>query len=335
MHITVTNVNHALCELLCQMDVCTTLRSYQSRNGPVLVYPTPVLTTYLHPRHRVLFSPQRDANPFLHVMEALWMLAGERTLNWPAQFNRRFHEYSDNGETLHGAYGWRWRNHWDMDQLLLVQAELLCRPSSRRAILQMWDPRADLAQESRDLPCNTAVYFDRREDNLLDMTITCRSNDLLWGATGSNAVHFSLLLEWMSAACNADVGAMHQFSNNLHIYTETYPRTTWARLAMDANIHDGYTRARPPSTPLVSAGESAGVCLREVETFIVDPLSANLTNQFLTTVAQPMYRAWQCYKNEDFKTAIECACKISAWDWSKACLAWLLKRRDKREEKKC
>ena len=41
-----------------------------SRNGPVVVAPGPVLTRYTHPTQRVLFSPLRDANPFFHIMEA-------------------------------------------------------------------------------------------------------------------------------------------------------------------------------------------------------------------------------------------------------------------------
>jgi hypothetical protein len=42
----------------------------------VLVSQTPVVTCYSAPTQRVLFSPMRDANPFFHLMEALWMLAG-------------------------------------------------------------------------------------------------------------------------------------------------------------------------------------------------------------------------------------------------------------------
>ena len=47
-----------------------------SRNGPVLRAPEPVSTVYAKPWERVLFDPQRDANPFFHLFESLWMLDG-------------------------------------------------------------------------------------------------------------------------------------------------------------------------------------------------------------------------------------------------------------------
>src|SRR5437016_2476859 len=75
-----------------------------SRVGAVLVMPRPVLTEYKDPTNRVLFSPMRDANPFFHVMETLWMLAGRNDLPWLTRFNKRFEAYSDDGgQTQPGA----------------------------------------------------------------------------------------------------------------------------------------------------------------------------------------------------------------------------------------
>ena len=50
----------------------------ETRAGKVLVTPYPVTTSYLVPMERVLFDPQRDANPAFHLFESLWMLAGRR-----------------------------------------------------------------------------------------------------------------------------------------------------------------------------------------------------------------------------------------------------------------
>jgi hypothetical protein len=47
-----------------------------SRAGRVLVMQTPVTSVYRNPCERVLMDPLRDANPFFHLMESLWMLAG-------------------------------------------------------------------------------------------------------------------------------------------------------------------------------------------------------------------------------------------------------------------
>ena len=52
----------------------------ESRNGPVVVFPEPVTTVCERPEERVLFHCERDANPFFHLFEALWMLAGRNDL---------------------------------------------------------------------------------------------------------------------------------------------------------------------------------------------------------------------------------------------------------------
>jgi hypothetical protein len=50
-----------------------------SRAGDVLVAPHPVMSVTSIPTERVLFDPARDANPFFHLFESLWMLAGGAT----------------------------------------------------------------------------------------------------------------------------------------------------------------------------------------------------------------------------------------------------------------
>ena len=76
-----------------------------SRVGEVLVMPTPVTTVYQYPEERVLFNAKRDANPFFHLMEGLWMLAGRNDVEWITFFNSTFDQFSDDGETFNAAYG--------------------------------------------------------------------------------------------------------------------------------------------------------------------------------------------------------------------------------------
>jgi thymidylate synthase len=55
---------------------------------------------------------------------------------------------------------------------------------------------------------------------VLDLTVLCRSNDVVWGAYGANAVHFSVLQEYLAGRIGVDVGVMYQFSNNYHGYVD-------------------------------------------------------------------------------------------------------------------
>lgn len=153
-----------------------------SRAGEVLALERPVTTVYERPMERVLFDSKRDANPIFHLMESIWMLAGWRDATWLDQFvgdfSKRFAE--DNGNA-HGAYGYRWRDHFlrarqketkedlermkanpipgeiplptKIDQILECGRILLNDPTSRQAVMAMWDPAVDLGAKKRDIPC--------------------------------------------------------------------------------------------------------------------------------------------------------------------------------------
>lgn len=190
-----------------------------SRNGPVLVMPTPVTTVYERPEERVVFWPQRDANPFFHLYESLWMLSGRNKVEPLLRYAKNMANYADNG-LIHGAYGHRWRYNFGFDQLKLIADRLRDDPDDRRSVLQMWDARCDLNQNYRDLPCNTIASFQRDIEGNLDLTVFCRSNDIIWGAYGANAVHFSMLQEYMSKAINCPMGAYYQVSVNWHAYVD-------------------------------------------------------------------------------------------------------------------
>lgn len=276
MHLKTRNVNsafHTLVQLFSlKSDYCERgnlafsdlIEKRPSRNGNVLMANEPITITYTHPRERVLFNPARDANPFFHLYEALWMLAGRNDVGSVAYYAKQMREYSDDGETLNGAYGYRWRGQYltieteippskefpygcreseakRIDQLDILADHLKAQPESRRAVLQMWNVEDDLLKvgrgwgefkaymegvgnnlddftqaqlkdrydewnvSSKDVCCNLSVMFSVRTtrsttrervlptvgvpsngSTYLDMTVTNRSNDLIWGLLGAN-----------------------------------------------------------------------------------------------------------------------------------------------------
>jgi hypothetical protein len=215
-----------------------------SRNGPVKVMPCPVTTVYQKPNERVLFHPARDANPFFHLYEALWMLAGRNDIAPLTRYVKSIANFSDDGATLHGAYGIRWRNWFSensfeqepIDQLEKIAEILENNPDDRRCVLQMWDAEEDLGRGGKDFPCNTIASFQRQVDGSLDLTVFCRSNDIIWGAYGANAVHFSMLLEYMAFWIGCPVGKYYQVSVNWHGYRETFDPLAKALLELDPMV---------------------------------------------------------------------------------------------------
>ena len=294
----------------------------ESRNGPVIRFPSPTLIEVFEPRERVLFWPPRDANPFFHFMESLWMLNGQNDLATLAHYNRRMENYSDDGVSLHGAYGHRWRYAHGFDQLPLIIKELKADPTSRRCVLSMWSPSRDLGEGLKDHPCNTHAYFDI-EEGRLNLTVCNRSNDLVWGAFGANIVHFTVLQEVMAAMVGVTVGRYNVMTNNLHLYTELGPGV---KLMEEKPTHgdDPYARGEVEPYPIVADYETWFIELREFMSG--HDLDGPCNNPFFDEVAAPLRQSWAFHKYTDPTAALETANRIAATDWRRACVEWLGRR---------
>ena len=242
MHtIKVRNVHQALPEALRLLDEEGIRRN--TRNGPVkVIEPGPVVTTYSHPRERVIFWPQRDANPALHLYEALWMLAGRNDVLPLLRYTKQFLMYSDDGKTLHGAYGDRWRRSFGVDQLTIIADRLRKNPEDRRCVLQTWDARVDLDRNGKDVPCNVMITFQRSSAGCLNMVVFNRSNDIIWGAYGANGVHLSMLQEYMTILIGCTMGTYTQVSVNWHAYEKVFEE-------LKDMPRSGYLYDRMPTDP--------------------------------------------------------------------------------------
>jgi hypothetical protein len=252
----------------------------------------------------------------------MWMLAGRRDLEYVEYLLPRMREFSDDGETLQGAYGYRWRQHWNEDQVHKVVHLLEEHPDSRRAVITMWDPLVDLGTDSKDLPCNTQLYVNIRQD-YVDLTITCRSNDAIWGCYGANVVHFSFLQEYIACSLRKLVGKLYQFSNNFHVYPGM-PRfeELWGN---PRSINHYLGEAISPG-PLLFQGDYA-VFDDELKGWLDKPHD-NTGSSFLSGVAYPMWQSFQAYKERDLPIAIDLANYIDAPDWRHACVTWLTRRQN-------
>lgn len=313
----------------------------ESRAGHVSVLPFPVVTVYTRPLERVLFSAQRDANPFFHLMEALWMLAGRNDATWLDQFVHDFSaRFAEEDGHLHGAYGFRWREHFDLeggglpwapDQLEYCIKLLREDPSSRQVVLTMWDPVADLGAKVKDKPCNTHIYF-RIKDRQLDMTVCCRSNDIIWGAYGANAVHMSLLQEYVASCAGCYPGMYFQFSNNYHAYVDALDKIGNNHIEVDWYKADPADRARV--VPLVASPVDFA---QDLARFMGGDLlwsgsGSKFSNSFFEQVAVPMLWAHQMWKGGNRDQALRTLATMPLnCDWRIAAEAWMKRRMLKKQ----
>ena len=334
--ISATNVNDALLKGIDLFKSPVNYRIQESRNGVTYEATTPVTTTYQKPWERVCLIPERDANPFFHFIEGLWMLNGANDLKTVKYFVKTMENFSDDGAILWGAYGWRWRSYFQQDQLESLVRILKREPDNRRAVLQMWDVEGDLNRRGKDVPCNTHIYFKIR-DNKLDMTVCCRSNDMVWGVYGANAVHMSMLQEYMASMIGVDMGYYRQVSDSFHVYQNEL----WDRLK-HLTIDPFYADVR---RTLYDTDDIYHPLITNTETFdeelndFMDFESRNITisngweNFAFKSIAHPMLGAYSAHKERDYDKALAEAQYIVPLDWKKACTDWLLKRKENFENK--
>lgn len=309
-----------------------------SRNGPVLKFDTPVATMYQRPTERVMFWPQRDANPFFHLFESLWMLAGRRDVEYVAQFVERMRSYSDDGEVFWGAYGYRWRHWFDKDQIQMIIEGFRKDPNDRRLVLSMWDGHNDLGRQGKDLPCNLQALFSINALGSLDMTVTNRSNDIVWGAYGANAVHFSVLQEYIATALGIPVGRYWQMSANFHAYLDTLGSvadlgsiSALDIVKSDPYAWDGAGDIEVKPFPLITTSMESWD--RDLHMFLADPFALGFQDPFFKKVAVPMMRTIKVYKGGDavlkYDEALREAQSIQATDWQRAAVEWIQRRKAK------
>jgi hypothetical protein len=340
--ITVDNVNEAL--PIAMHLLASEGEPHTSRAGSTLRLPEPVATIYTHPSECVLFDPKRNANPFFHFFEALWILQGRNDVGFLELFNKRMPEFSDDRVTFHGAYGARLRSEPDqVDRLITLLYE---QPETRRGALQIWDHTHDLGSDSKDVPCNMMAAFRRDHDNRLHMTVFNRSNDVIWGAYGTNAVQFGLLLEYVAARAGMGVGTYTQISNDFHVYEDN---PFWQHYVQTYGKHNTMVEFNP-YTDGVTAENLNDMHGRKRDASPVrpyylfrDPLfDVDLENLFnvydgdmrpwpdsrtdaMANVIIPMYDSWVLHKVGKADEALAAASTIAAEDWRLACELWLIR----------
>ncbi len=255
------------------------------------------------------------------------MLAGRNDSALLDRFVRDFgNRFGDENGILHGAYGYRWRKWFDIDQLERVIFILKDNPLDRRVVIQMWDAEADLGNVSnRDIPCNTHIY-PRIVDRKLDIMVCCRSNDVVWGATGANAVHFAFLLEYLAGRIGVGVGVMRQMTTNLHGYTDVLAKIG------EPSEYQPYDAQNSQAIPIGTDWENWDKDLLDFLNFVETGKGDGKPyhNSWFAETATPMWFAhtyWRLGHSKEVYMGY--AGDIAARDWRLAAQQWLGRRSKK------
>jgi thymidylate synthase len=179
---------------------------------------------------------ERDGFPLLtlrkipvkmFVAEQIWFISGSRK---PADFLRDYTKiwdmFTNPGDVVTVAYGYRWRKHFGRDQLGLLVDLLEKDPSSRHGVVVTWDPTGDGlgGVAKKNVPCPYTFTVNIIGGRLHFHNIV-RSNDMVLGFP-ADVAGFALLQCILAERLGVKPGIYTHTISNAHIYDNHYAGAT-------------------------------------------------------------------------------------------------------------
>ena len=166
-----------------------------------------------------------------------------------------------------------------------------------------------------------------QHEQRLDMTVLCRSNDAVMGAYGANAVHMSVLQEYLATRIGVPVGRYWQVSNDFHCYERDIGRYEGIRWGSVADDWRPYDDAALAPFPLFSPG-GLSTLDDEIAAWIDHPDSYGETSnpRLFEQLLIPMHQAHTLWRNKSHTGALRCLQKMTHDDWRVAAEQWMRRR---------
>lgn len=177
---------------------------------------TGVLLELERPLARLSRSETRG-RPFSSLGEFLWYLSRSNRLDHISYYISAYDNETEDGETIYGGYGRRIFNQRGEDQLRNVITLLQNSPTSRRAVIQLFNAE-DIERRHKEVPCTCTLQFLIRGKKL-HMFTNMRSNDAYLGLP-HDIFCFTMLQDVVARTLGVGLGPYKHFVVSLHLYDE-------------------------------------------------------------------------------------------------------------------
>lgn len=159
----------------------------------------------------------------IFIAEQIWFIVGSRKPDdFLREFTKIWDDFTNPGDVVTVAYGYRWRKHFGRDQLKLLIDLLKKDPSSRHGVVVTWDPGADglggVAKKNVPCPYTFTVNIIGGRLNLLNVV---RSNDMILGCP-HDVAGFALLQCILAQELGVKPGVYSHIISNAHVYDIHY-----------------------------------------------------------------------------------------------------------------
>src|SRR5574343_56553 len=166
-----------------------------------------------NPTDNHILVPERKWSHDYAEYEWQWYLSGNRNADEISKRAKIWKTCQDENGNVNSNYGFQWRRNNQIDYVI---NELKQNTNSRRAVITIYDGK-EHNDYKFDTPCTTGIHF-YISNNRLNMTVTMRSNDLVYGFCNDQYC-FSKFQELVASKLNIDIGTYYHFATNMHVYT--------------------------------------------------------------------------------------------------------------------
>lgn len=159
----------------------------------------------------------------IFVAEQIWFISGSRK---PEDFLREYtkiwDDFTNPGDVVTVAYGYRWKKHFGRDQLKNLIKLLSKDPSSRQGVVVTWDPASDGlgGTSKKNVPC-PYTFTVNITGGRLHLHNIVRSNDMILGFA-HDVAGFALLQIILAQKLGVKPGIYTHSISNAHIYDIHY-----------------------------------------------------------------------------------------------------------------
>ena len=171
-----------------------------------------------NPQQRFIKTEWRKFNERYAQREWEWYLSGNRSVEEIKKYAPTWDKMHGGDNIVNSNYGWQWMRN---DQLEKVIKQLKENKDTRQAWISIYDGK-EKDDYTFDTPCTLAIGFDIKPMiETLDMCVTMRSNDLVYGFCNDQYC-FSKLQELVAKELDIPVGTYYHFAHDMHIYKKHF-----------------------------------------------------------------------------------------------------------------
>lgn len=222
---------------------------------------------------------QKDGFPLLSlrkiptkifIAEQIWFVSGARKPEiFLRDYTRIWDDFTNPGDVVTVAYGYRWRRHFGRDQLEMLVDLLYNDPSSRHGVVVTWDPTSDgLGGVNKgNVPCPYTYTVNIIGGRLNFMNIV-RSNDMILGFP-HDVAGFALLQLMLAQKLKVKPGVYSHIIANAHVYDIHY---TAAKVLL--------SRPSKRKKIIFSLPDNSYERAKSKDAFLVDEINTALSAQY-------------------------------------------------------